>query len=126
MQKNPFPFRSSTRVVKIWNQQAGKDFWFFQARERLLGPFSSTEEAQRAGEEFIKRCIRLNDSGGRDSPEKPAAPVSSVPKPASLEPPTLPSTPALAPADEGNLTLEELAQRMYGASQDTPPDNTGA
>lgn len=118
MQKNPFPFRSSTRLVKTWNQEARKDYWFFQARERLLGPFSSAEEAQHAGEAFIKRCISLNDSGGRGDSEKPAASAApaapAAPKPASQAPAPPTPAPAAAPADEDNLTLEEMARRMFG------------
>ncbi len=41
--------------------------WFFEAREGVLGPFESEQEAKKAITEFAQFNIKHDDDGGRAS-----------------------------------------------------------
>ncbi len=55
------------RVFCQNDMKTGSNEWFFSAREGFFGPFPSKEQADRALEEFVRRCIKNGDDGGRSA-----------------------------------------------------------
>ncbi len=55
------------RTFSQRNNQTGLVEWFFSAREGVLGPFQTKEQAKKSIAEFIQHNIKNNDDGGRSS-----------------------------------------------------------
>lgn len=55
------------RTFSQRNAETGLMEWFFSAREGILGPFHSKNEAEKAIQTFINFNIKNNDDGGRSS-----------------------------------------------------------
>lgn len=55
------------RTFSQRNNETGLVEWFFSAREGVLGPFQTKEQAKKSIAEFIQHNIKTNDDGGRSS-----------------------------------------------------------
>ncbi len=58
------------RTFSQRNNETGLVEWFFSAREGVLGPFQSKQQAVKAMDEFIEFNKKTNDDGGRNSGTK--------------------------------------------------------
>ena len=58
------------RTFSQRNNETGLVEWFFSAREGVLGPFQSKQQAKKAMDEFIQFNQKTNDDGGRNSTTK--------------------------------------------------------
>jgi hypothetical protein len=56
---------SANRVFSQRNNVTGQIEWFFEAREGIMGPYESAAYANKALDEFKKRCLHLGSDGGR-------------------------------------------------------------
>jgi hypothetical protein len=57
------------RIFSTRNSDTGMMDWFFSAREGIIGPYSSKEQATKDLQEFVQLCIKVGDDGGRTKPE---------------------------------------------------------
>lgn len=55
------------RTFSQRNNETGLVEWFFSAREGVLGPFQTKQQASKAMDEFISFNKKTNDDGGRNS-----------------------------------------------------------
>jgi hypothetical protein len=69
------------RTFCINNQSTGKIEWYFQAREGDSGPYESKKEAQTMLKAFIKECIELKKTGGRNPEQSTQPTFISAPRP---------------------------------------------
>ena len=58
---------SADRIFSQRNNKTGLVEWFFNAREGVLGPFESRQQATKAKDEFIQFNIKMKNDGGRTS-----------------------------------------------------------
>ena len=54
------------RIFSTQHQKNGRPEWYFQAREGNVGPYETREQATFMLKKFIKTCIELRHTGGRE------------------------------------------------------------
>jgi hypothetical protein len=59
-------FPMADRIFPGETRHPDQEAWFFRAREGVNGPYPNRDEAVKALQVFIKRCIEKGETGGRD------------------------------------------------------------
>ncbi len=67
------------RIFSLKKASSGATEWFFLAREGIMGPYVSKEEASRNLVLFVQWCMGQQQTGGRP----PAKGVDEEPQPAT-------------------------------------------
>jgi len=69
------------RIFSLKRNSMGITEWYFLAREGIMGPYATKEEASRKLALFLQWCIEQQQTGGRTLVNNPGAKTEPEPEP---------------------------------------------